>query len=74
MVGSDKERPKGRVGSGSDNARGSPILNWGEEWPNIEVQRHPIILKYYLLNWSEIIDFRGNSISHNVVLCEIIIL
>ena len=26
MVGSDKERPKGRVGSGSDNARGSPIL------------------------------------------------
>ena len=27
MVGSDKERPKGRVGSGSDNARGSPILN-----------------------------------------------
>ena len=27
MVGSDKERPKGRVGSGSDNARGSPILS-----------------------------------------------
>ena len=26
MVGSDKERPKGRVGSGSDNARGSTIL------------------------------------------------
>ena len=26
LVGSDKERPKGRVGSGSDNARGSPIL------------------------------------------------
>ena len=25
-VGSDKERPKGRVGSGSDNARGSTIL------------------------------------------------
>ena len=28
MVGSDKERPKGRVGSGSDNARGSPILTF----------------------------------------------
>ena len=28
MVGSDKERPKGRVGSGSDNARGSPILRY----------------------------------------------
>ena len=28
QVGSDKERPKGRVGSGSDNARGSPILNY----------------------------------------------
>ena len=27
MVGSDKERPRGRVGSGSDNARGSTILN-----------------------------------------------
>ena len=27
QVGSDKERPKGRVGSGSDNARGSTILN-----------------------------------------------
>ena len=26
QVGSDKERPKGRVGSGSDNARGSTIL------------------------------------------------
>ena len=26
MYSSDKERPKGRVGSGSDNARGSPIL------------------------------------------------
>ena len=28
QVGSDKERPKGRVGSGSDNARGSTILNY----------------------------------------------
>ena len=27
QVGSDKERPKGRVGSGSDNTRGSTILN-----------------------------------------------
>ena len=27
-IGSDKERPKGRVGSGSDNARGSTILNY----------------------------------------------
>ena len=31
QVGSDKERPKGRVGSGSDNARGSTILNFGAD-------------------------------------------
>ena len=30
MVGSDKERPRGLVGSGSDNARGSPILTVNE--------------------------------------------
>ena len=30
MVGSDKERLKGRVGSGSDNARGSTILSLDE--------------------------------------------
>ena len=34
MVGSDKERPKGRIGSGSDNARGSPILS-KTKTPNI---------------------------------------
>ena len=29
QVGSGKERPKGRVGSGSGNAKGRPILMYG---------------------------------------------
>ena len=36
QVGSDKERPKGRVGSGSDNARGSTILIIVEQNNNVK--------------------------------------
>ena len=39
MVGSDKERPKGRVGSGSDNARGSPILKFYLNFSSKQVEK-----------------------------------
>ena len=54
MVGSDKERPKGRVGSGSDNARGSPILSF-----NLTCKLLDYVLVYLKLNILMIIVFQN---------------